>query len=313
MIAIAVVAMASCAKEEGSTTPNTESTNVVAFSAGAISRVSSDGLDNWENGDEIGVFTDGFDTEYSNVKYIATTASDYSTTGFAFDSSVGDATQILYPNVASGTVNFYAYYPYMSVIADLGSYFSVVVSDQDEKYGKIDFMSASALVTDYGVGTDVNDKEVAFTFYHKLAKVVLNITTNDNLEDLDGLTTTINNIYSTRAYSNLGAMYTDATTYDVIANTAFALTTEVDSTDKTIATVTAILHPMDEGDCSDAVLTFAVDGRTFTVGFNVALTCGYVHTYDIALGNDVPVLTGSTISPWSGLENPSDELYSEEN
>ncbi|MFR9650879.1 MAG: fimbrillin family protein [Rikenellaceae bacterium] len=317
ILALAMAIIAGCSKEENAIV---DSTNVVKFSSGAISRVSSDGDDYWEVNDAIGLFTVGFDgvngaTDYSNVKYVSDLEAASASTGFT---AAVTSEQILFPNVESANVTFYAYYPYSSdyIMYDDGSkgVVKMDVSGQGSDYGSVDFITASATVTGYGVGSATNNTPVALSFSHKLAKVVLNITKQDNLSSIDALTTTFNGLYTYKYYDYLGAEADDVDKEVSTVDKASDIGDFV--VNSTPTTVTAILHPMAATDCGDASITFTVaEGsatRTFSVPFDgVALTAGSIHSYNIALGNDTPTLGNCIINKWDDDET-SEELYSTE-
>ncbi len=322
IFALALSIIASCSKED-SVAINGNDSNVVSFSAGDISRVTSAEAALWAAGDAVGISTTGFDgvngaTEFTNVKYVSTLGTGdllETTTATSTAFSCSATSPILYPNTSAGSVVFSAYYPYD---ADYGtnSYITVDVSEQEKNgYGSVDFMTAKTSSIAYGYSYDNdaidgngNATAVAFSFTHKLAKVVISVSLNDNLSSLDRLTTSISDIYSIVGYDIAGAVYVGdnpltATTDD------FDLTTEVESTNKKTATVTAILHPMAVDDCEDAEITFEVANREFTVGFNVALTAGSQHNYSIELGNDYPQFTGnSIITGWNGINTTATPL-----
>lgn len=300
ILALAVVAMASCAKEES--TYIDDSSNVVKFTSGAISRVTSDGKDYWEKGDDINIIAiESSVTKYSNVVYVSDIEEDSAqTTGFKFSSG----TEIVFPNVASGTMTFYACYPYTTYQQisnyegnpSYGYFVSIANQAGDYDYGNVDFMTANETKS-YGSG--VTDKNVDFEFSHKLAKVVITVDKNDNLLSLAGLEASVKNIYKERYYSLEGVLYADVNS--TTTDTAIDLTVSNN-------TVTAILHPMSVGNCSSAEFIFSVTegSKSFTVPFDVTLQAGYIHYYTVDLGNDYPVFkSGSAIEDWN--EDKDDE------
>lgn len=291
--------MVSCSTDRGDdSTYYSEDNSVVKFSAGAISRVSVnvDGVDQWDKNDMIGISTTGFSSNYTNVLYLAT--DEGLSTGFT------STTPILFPNVSSGTVNFNAYYPYDSEYDENG-YIIVDVSEQQNKYGSVDFMVAERDSFKYG-SNENNSAAVEFDFSHKLAKVVITVGLNDNLSSLEGLSVSVVDIYSKCGYSIEGSA---DSSYTPTTGT-FDLTTTTDTAGYKTATITAILHPMAVGDCKDAKITLSVkeNGKSYSVAFNENLAAGFQHNYKLDLGNDYPVFSGSTIEEWSGKDSVATEL-----
>ncbi len=312
---LAAAAVVGCAKEE-SYTPSGSTDNVVKFSSGGITRVSSDGADLWESGDAIAITSVGFDNEFECVKYVsdidAATATA-ATTGFDFSDT---GKQITFPNTDDATVDFYAVYPYMTMGSEK-DYYEVDVTNQggdNYNYGDVDFMTASESVA---YGTDHTVGAVNFDFKHRLTKVIITVGCNDNLESLAGLTASVSGIFTKRAYGINGEIYTtDQNEFPADATGSIDLTAEVVDDEKKTATVTAILHPMTIGNCKNAVMTFQVgdgDGtRTFNVGFDKALILGSIHKYEIDLGNKHPEFkSGSTITEWD-WDNTTTTLNPEE-
>ncbi len=307
---LAAAAVVGCAKEE-SYTPSGSTDNVVKFSSGGITRVSSDGADLWEAGDAIAITSVGFDNEFKCVKYVSDIDGDpAATTGFDF----GDDTknQITFPSTNDATVDFYAVYPYMTMGSEK-DYYEVDVTNQggdNYNYGDVDFMTASESVE---YGTDHTVGAVNFDFEHRLTKVIITVGCNDNLQSLSGLVASVSGILTKRAYGINGEIYTteEDNPFPADATGSIDLTAEVAGDGKT-ATVTAILHPMALFSCENAVMTFKVgegelgDGRerTFKVGFDQALIPGSIHKYEIDLGNKHPEFkSGSTITEWNWDNN----------
>ncbi len=287
---LATSAVVGCTKDEGSGSYDS-SNNIATFSSQSIDTRTNDAGTSWEAGDQIGIFSDGFDTDYENVAYKALSSANK--TDFTL---ADDEDPILYPNVAesaSKTVDFYAYYPHSESVGSDGLV-TIDISEQGD-LGAIDFMTASSMDNSYYLGKDYEDVE--FEFVHKLSQIVLKISVNDNITYLKGLTARIEGIETQGKYytngSNQGTLESSITATDEVA-----LTVDDDLDTAVTTTITAILHP---GTYSSAKLIFTLDEADveYSVTFATTLTASCAHTFNIALGNDITGFTdGSEISGW---------------
>lgn len=313
---LAIAAMVGCSKsDEGF---NNTSDNTAKFRAETITSRTTEiqipnpdneldtlTVDAWEMGDLIGIFTSGFGSgaEYANIDYKATTETTSQTTDF---SVVSASKEIVFPNAPlsdAKTVDFYAYYPYTTAV-DENNYITVSVANQKDDFGKIDFMTASATNIAYYLGAEYS--EVVFNFEHKLSKVVFNISCNENIESLAGLSASLNNISTSGEYDYNGTLKASSSLGE---SDNIELATVVASDNKT-AIVTGILHP---GAYTTPTLSFSVANRTFEVTFASTLTASYSHIYNIALGYDIVGFeNGSTIDKWENASDQVTEIYPEE-
>ena len=150
------LAITGCKNEVTDITNNTSGTTV-SFTSSIIKSRATD--NNWEVGDEIGVYMQNADaaTSYlnTNVKY---TNSDENTNGFTSE------TPITYPGGDVTLVNFMAVYPYNENVTD-GNYSFTLGDNLSDN----DIMYASSPLVEAGTNN------VDLTFKHKLSKIVLNI------------------------------------------------------------------------------------------------------------------------------------------
>ena len=150
------LAITGCKNEVTDITNNTAGT-AVSFTSSIIKSRAID--NNWEAGDEIGVYMQNADaaTSYlnTNVKY---TNSDENTNGFTSE------TPITYPGGDVTLVNFMAVYPYNENVTD-GNYSFTLGDNLSDN----DIMYASSPLVEAGTNN------VDLTFKHKLSKIVLNI------------------------------------------------------------------------------------------------------------------------------------------
>ena len=153
---IAGLAFAGCKNEVTDIINNTAGTTV-SFTSSIIKSRALD--NNWEAGDEIGVYMQNADdaTSYlnTNVKY---TNSEETIDGFTSD------TPITYPGGDVTLVNFMAVYPYNENVTD-GNYSFTLGDNLSDN----DIMYASSPLVEAGTNN------VDLTFKHKLSKIVLNI------------------------------------------------------------------------------------------------------------------------------------------
>ena len=144
----------------------------VSFTSSIIKSRATD--NNWEAGDEIGVYMQNADdaTSYlnTNVKY---TNSEETIDGFTSD------TPITYPGGDVTLVNFMAVYPYNENVTD-GNYSFTLGDNLSDN----DIMYASSPLVEAGTNN------VDLTFKHKLSKIVLNIK-DENGSPVSGATVSI--------------------------------------------------------------------------------------------------------------------------
>ncbi len=300
---IAAAAVSACAKDDA-VAPST-SDNVVKFSSSEIETRIDTNENEWiEDKDRIGITTNGFSSvtngvDFVNVQYQAESSGD--ATAFTL---TGGESAILYPNVAassSNSVDFYAYYPYTTTAYSSESV-KVDISDQSD-LAAIDFMvgrnsddTDNVSVTGYGDGA--NDSEVAFRFYHKLSKLILNIELNDNIATLKGLKVEMLDIETEGVYSVVDGSQSETLAIEDVT-LAVVEGAEDASGNVTGATVTAILHPKSYS-TNSPTLKFAANGKIYEVTFAATLTAGCSHIFSLALGNDETLFTSdSTIGSWT--------------
>ena len=172
LLSLAVgLAITGCKNEVTDITNNAAGT-AVSFTSSIIKSRATD--NNWEAGDEIGVYMQNADdaTSYlnTNVKY---TNSEETIDGFTSD------TPITYPGGDVTLVNFMAVYPYNENVTD-GNYSFTLGNNLSDN----DIMYASSPSVEAGTNN------VNLTFKHKLSKIVLNIK-DENGSPVSGATVSI--------------------------------------------------------------------------------------------------------------------------
>ena len=165
------LALTGCEKEVTDITNNTAGTTVTFTSSIIKSRATDN---NWDAGDEIGVYMQNADDASTylntNVKYAN---SDENKDGFTSE------TPITYPGGDVTLVNFMAVYPYSENVT--GGNYTFTLGDD---LSKNDIMYASSSLVEAGTNN------VDLTFKHKLSKIVLNIE-DENGNPLNGANVSI--------------------------------------------------------------------------------------------------------------------------
>ncbi|NDV79067.1 fimbrillin family protein [Dysgonomonas sp. 511] len=135
----------------------------------------------WGSNDAIGVFM----KRNAGLSTIVDGAANkrYITSGDGNFSAASSSDEIYFPK--AGLVDFIAYYPYTSSLS--GTVYDVDVSDQSSQE------AIDLLYSDNATGKQ-NKDAITLNFSHQLSKVIFNITTDDQISTLDGLTVSITNL-----------------------------------------------------------------------------------------------------------------------
>ncbi|MFI3267610.1 MAG: fimbrillin family protein [Rikenellaceae bacterium] len=281
--ALALVALASCSKENSSTSTSTDQV-AATFSSAAITRVANN---EWESGDVIGVTmtkngsTDLADGDYYNVSYTVNAAG---VTGTFSPTPVTapDVAEVIYFPVDGSAVDFYAYCPYATL--DANDDLAVDVSTQS--FSDIDIVAAKASAKTKAAPT------VTFTgteaFEHQLSKITITLVAGDGITSLAGVTTIIKGQYTTAKYN----LYTSV----ISSRGDIADITAVTATDG--STAEAILIPTDEIDGSSIVFTLDGDSYIWDTS-DIEFEQGSEHNYEITVTKTALIVTGATINDWN--------------
>ena len=280
----------SCQKERGSFE---ESTPVpVKFTSDVQTRAFDA---TWENNDQIGVFMKRFGEGLSTSSIMNGAANKrYKTSGDGTFNSDGSGETIYFPEDGS-KVDFIAYYPYKSNIADYT--YKVDVSDQSTLQN-IDLLYSNNITN-----TDAGSFAGQLQFSHQLSKIVFNINASSNVSSLNGLTVSVAGA-KTKADFNLvdGSLTVDAAS---AANIGFKTTINSGT-----AKAEAILIP-DNGGAS-RVVTFnlpTIPPFKWTIPAGVKLEKGKIYTFSITLNAEgVVTHTGYIETPLMGVL-PADQVY----
>ncbi|MFI3269747.1 MAG: fimbrillin family protein [Rikenellaceae bacterium] len=288
---------ASCDKSEEGSALATD--GVVTFTSDLSTRVeTTDKVSKWEYNDQVGIYmlyssTTSITSE--NVPYVTGIEQSAEAAENTIFSAVTTADAIIYPN--SGTVGFYAYYPYTAALT--ADCITLDVADQTAEgaMGDLDFMTASA------TGKSRGD-EVKLAFAHKMAKLSFTITANDNVTSLTGLAVTVS------GHNTLGV-------YDVKTGALSGSLSDSDDIEMYVvvsddtATAEAIIHP----ETTISGITFSLDGREFGAKLsteNTIYAANSIYSYTIAVGNDYAKFTGDcTIIDWTDGTTAGDPVTEE--
>lgn len=304
ILSLAVVAMAGCQKDDN--LGSSQSGNVVSFSSESLSTRLNSISQEWEANDKVGIFMYNHDKTaytYNNIEYAATPNSDASTAKFT---AVASGSAIEYPNGVD--VAFNAYYPHdsqMVVGSTLDeSYTTIDISDQSD-LGAIDLMVAGEKTVEWS--STSTSTPVAFSFEHKLTKLVFNVETQYSVEDISDLRASLSSVIGKEVkYNLLGQQVATLSSTDL--ETPIELYVEYDAADKTKATITAILHPSSSE--VDLYFSLGYDFASADPDANCnyivdlflsqsSLVAGYQYQYSVILGEEDAKFTGDTqITPW---------------
>lgn len=200
--------------------------------------------------------------------------------------SPNDAGQIIYFPTNDAEVTFRAYYPYKK---DLAPNLVIPVSTKDQtNLPDIDLMTAEHLS-----GTSTKDPNVKLHFYHRLAKVVVNLSTdNESISILEGVDVTMKGLKTEASYDLLSeSLIVDNNLPG--ADISFPVSN---------AKAEGIILPRPAGEGVEFVIT-TTDGGKYTAALSSDFEFkeGYVHTFHLRLKS--PAEISATIEPW--IEGPT--------
>lgn len=305
-MAAAALTLAACSNDEnmGMTDGPVEARITAGLSAPTTRAIGT----NW-NADEIGVWVkdapaSDMETLYKNVFY--TTTSTGATAEFTAATGQG-----IFFQDANETVTFAAYAPYQpsannaTLPGDNGKVdVNTETNNTEALQEDIDFLfaeGATATRTNYTVTFTNNTGGADHSFHHKMAQlnVVFQVSTNDGFA--------ANQIFD--GTFNLGGLIHEGT-FNVTDGTTETTGSEVTdwnitackyTDDATTRTYSLILLPQD---LSSNPLNVAVGigGQTYynSDAINPNLQAGYTYTYTITVKKTGLVVSGCTITPWTG-------------
>lgn len=259
----------------------TSSGDKIAVQVSASTAVTRAADSSWGQNDVIGISmlkaeSSEVITPYSNYNYVTTDGSSNFTPA--------TSSQIMYFPVDGSNVAFKAYYPYSSELP-AGMVAPLSVKDQSS-LADLDFMTAEHLA-----GMSKGDPNVKLHFYHRLAKVLVDLTTEDNSISLEGCKLTVKGLKTTGSYDIMN----EKLAVDAGSEADISISIHNGKGE-------AIFLPREAG----AGVTFEVttaDGGVYTATLkeDVPFKGGYKHTLHIRLMK-TPVTVSATIEEW--LEGP---------
>lgn len=223
VLAVTAILFASCSNDDYNTTEVND--GQVKFSSGVNStnlKVGGADGDQWEGNESIGIYM--VETGGTTVAESATNIL-YTTTSIGQTATFSSSMPIYYPVDATQKVDFIAYHPYSSSVANY--VYPVDVTTQTNQ-SAIDLMRAFA--NDGGSGYDKTNgmNYINLEFNHKLTKVIINTfpDTNNGLTqaDLANMTVTIKGL-NTQASYNIGTDVLTEASPAVVANIPTKTTT----------------------------------------------------------------------------------------
>ena len=275
------LAITGCKNEVTDIINNTAGTTV-SFTSSIIKSRAID--NNWEAGDEIGVYMQNADdaTSYlnTNVKY---TNSEETIDGFTSD------TPITYPGGDVTLVNFMAVYPYNENVTD-GNYSFTLGDNLSDN----DIMYASSPLVEAGTNN------VDLTFKHKLSKIVLNIK-DENGSPVSGATVSIDK-QCLEGVLNVS----DGT---VTAKEAAEYNSSLQFVDKTNGQYEAIVLP-DEAREGRIILVKTSDNKIYRCPIdNISFDSSKRYTFPVVLYSKDPSVTKPELVP--DIDDWTDEQVSQ--
>lgn len=269
-------AVTACVNED--MTPSGDKVAVQISASTALTRA----VDNtWGQNDVIGISmlkaeSSDVIAPYSNYNYVTTDGNSNFTPA--------TASQIMYFPVDGSNVSFKAYYPYSSKLP-AGMTALLSVKDQSS-LADLDFMTAEHLA-----GTSKDDPNVKLHFYHRLAKVMIDLTTEDNSISLEGCKLSVKGLKTAGSYDIMNEKLT------VDANSTADISVLIRN-----GKGEAIFLPREAGAGVTFQVTTANGGiYTATLKDDVPFKGGYKHTLHIKL-TKTPVVISATIEEW--LDGP---------
>nr|WP_302830692.1 fimbrillin family protein [uncultured Bacteroides sp.] len=268
-----ITAATSCINEEAVSTTGDK---VAVHISGSVNTRAVN--NEWNKDDVIGItmLKDGsadIIAPYKNYNYVTPDATSSFTPA--------TAEQIMYFPVDGSKVSFKAYYPYSSTLpADM---IMPLSTDEQSNLAAIDLMTAEHIA-----GTSKDDPDVKLHFYHRLAKVIVNLEVEDSeIMSLEGCKLAIKGLKT-------------AGTYDLMNE---VLTIDDNSGKDVIIPITSahgegIILPRVAGEGVTFEITTANGGvYTAIMESDLEIKSGLKHIFNIKL-KKTPVTVSATIEEW---------------
>ncbi len=258
----------------------------------------------WEDDDRVGIYmyvSDASSLNRENVEYSTDTKGNFSIET--------NGQTIYYPQ--SNSVDLYAYYPYSSTVS--GTSYTIDITAQNIidsntglmsfDHGVVDFLTAS--LSNQSKSEDV----VTFNFDHRLSMLTLELTANNGLTSLEGVSVELENINSIGIFNTLtGEMINGGS--EISSSIEFSIeTTDIDELGNVKSmTATAIVLP--ETLSENALIGFTLSDGTYLPALFTApptFAAGYNHIYAVTVGYyGAQFKDGNTIAGWGSNDALTD-------
>ena len=269
--ALSALVLTGCKDNDDNSEWMTDGVIFTSHIEGMVSRASGSA---WSDGDKVGIYMSAGGTDFENYEYTASA-----------DGALTAAKQTLkYPE--EGTADFFAYYPYQTSISN--KTYAVNVSDQSDPT-KIDLLYA----TKTGIS---NGEAVNFAFSHQLSQIVINVSHDETIANLNGLKIQVKGMNTQASFA-----LADGTLTSTDSKADFAMNVNAEGT-----TAEAIILPT--ADLTGAQLVFTLaDGKSFgwdlTQSDVSSFDKGTKYTYNASLsmtnGQPSADMGNATIDDWT--------------
>lgn len=268
--ALSALVLTGCKDNDDNSEWMTDGVVFTSHIEGMVSRASGSA---WSDGDKVGIYMNAGGTDFENYEYTASADGALTAAGKT----------LKYPE--EGTADFFAYYPYQTSISN--KTYAVNVSDQSDPT-KIDLLYA----TKTGIS---NGEAVNFAFSHQLSQIVINVSHDETIANLNGLKIQVKGMNTQASFA-----LADGTLTSTDSKADFDMNVNAEGT-----TAEAIVIPT--ADLTGAELVFTLNGIDFTWDMTVSGGGGFVkgtkYTYKASLsmtnGQGSVNMGNATIDPWT--------------
>lgn len=269
--ALSALVLTGCKDNDDNSEWMTDGVVFTSHIEGMVSRASGSA---WSDGDKVGIYMNAGGTDFENYEYTASADGALTAAGKT----------LKYPE--EGTADFFAYYPYQTSISN--KTYAVNVSDQSDPT-KIDLLYA----TKTGIS---NGEAVNFAFSHQLSQIVINVSHDETIANLNGLKIQVKGMNTQASFA-----LADGTLTSTDSKADFDMNVNAEGT-----TAEAIILPT--ADLTGAQLVFTLaDGKSFgwdlTQSDVSSFDKGTKYTYEASLsmtnGQPSADMGNATIDDWT--------------
>lgn len=268
--ALSALVLTGCKDNDDNSEWMTDGVVFTSHIEGMVSRASGSA---WSDGDKVGIYMNAGGTDFENYEYTASADGALTAAGKT----------LKYPE--EGTADFFAYYPYQTSISN--KTYAVNVSDQSDPT-KIDLLYA----TKTGIS---NGEAVNFAFSHQLSQIVINVSHDETIANLNGLKIQVKGMNTQASFA-----LADGTLTSTDSKADFDMNVNAEGT-----TAEAIVIPTADLTGAELVFTLA-DGKSFgwdlTQSDVSSFDKGTKYTYEASLsmtnGQPSADMGNATIEDW---------------